>query len=270
MQRPVRFSLLLFTTLSVAACTDRRPLAVAPVAEPPIALHNVNAGLYQNASAEVAWLFEQGYAFARVKLDANLAEGGELPPAVIVDVDETVLDNSPYEMGMLALGQSYSDSTWKAWTARADAPPVPGALAFLRHATDRGCAVFYITNRHLDEKEATITNLQKHGFPMADAAHVLPMDSTSDKTARRAGVARDHRIVLLVGDQLTDLDQALKDRSKELGLPAMYAMSDELSRYFILLPNASYGYWRDAITGRGNEADKRRRTREFIKQRAPR
>ena len=236
--------------------------------DPVVALsqQNVNAILYQNASAEVAWLYEQGYAHARLKLDANLAEPDSLPPAVIVDVDETVLDNSPYELENILAGRSYEPATWKEWTARAEATALPGALEFLRYATSRGCEIYYITNRDADEQGATIANLVALDFPMADSAHVMTMQGTSDKTDRRASVQRKHRVVLMVGDQLTDYSQLLKDRSAERGLPSMYMMAGELSRYFILLPNSAYGYWRDGITGRGTEEERMQRVREFMEQ----
>jgi len=255
---------------ALAACSPTRHVAVAPAAQHPqaaLSQQNVNATLYQNASAEVAWLYEQAYAHARIKLDANLQESGTLPPAVIVDVDETVLDNSPYELENLLVGRTYTPETWKAWTARAVAKPLPGALEFLEYAASRGCAIFYITNRDADETAVTIANLAKYGFPMADAGHVLTMAGTSDKTERRASVQRGHRVVLMVGDQLTDYDQALKDRSVEQGLPNVQNMDAELSRYFILLPNSTYGYWRDGITGRGTDEEKLQRVREFMQQR---
>lgn len=259
----------LFAALLLLGCAAPRTVVVPETIAPQQALsqQNVNATLYQHASAEVAWLYEQGYAFARIKLDANLAEPDSLPPAVIVDVDETVLDNSPYELENILAGRTYSPDTWKAWTARAEAKALPGALAFLRHAASRGCAIYYITNRDADELAVTIANLASEGFPMADSAHVLVMAGTSDKTARRQAVQQRHRVVLYVGDQLTDYDQVLKDRSTELGLPTLYAMSGELSRSFILLPNAMYGYWRDGLSGRGGDGEKLEHLRTFIQQR---
>lgn len=261
--------LLLTLTAGLLSCASPRALTTdgEDRASAQLSQQNVNATLYQNASAEVAWLYEQGYAFARIKLDANLALADSLPPAVIVDVDETVLDNSPYELENILEGRNYTPDTWKAWTARAEAKALPGALDFLNYAVSRGCSVYYITNRDADEQQVTIANLAKHGFPMADKEHVLTMQGTSDKTERRTAVQRKHRVVLLVGDQLTDYDQVLKDRSAELGLPSMYMMSGQLSQYFILLPNSTYGYWRDGITGRGSEAEKRDRVRSFIEQR---
>ncbi len=260
---------ILLSLATIVGCTSPRG-AVAPEEPSAVAAlsqQNVNAALYQNASAEVAWLQEQGYAFARIKLDANLALPDTLPPAVIVDVDETVLDNSPYELECILAGRTYEPETWKAWTARAEAKPLPGALEFLNHAVQRGCEVFYITNRDADEKGVTIANLSALGFPQADSLHVMTMEGTSDKTDRRASVRRQHRVVLLVGDQLTDYDQFLKDRSAEGGFPTMYRMAEDLERYFILLPNSVYGYWRDGITGRGTEVERMQRVEDFMKQR---
>lgn len=269
MQRTTILSSFLLAAVLFTACSPTHKVVHQAPLDPQAALaqQNVNAALYQNASAEVAWLFEQGYAHARLKLDVNLRDTSSFKPAVILDVDETVLDNSPYELENLLAGRTYNDSTWKVWTARAAAKPLPGALEFLKYAESRGCAVFYITNRHESEKASTIANLAAHGFPMADNAHVMTMDDTSDKTGRRQLVQAGHRVVLYVGDQLTDYNQLLKDRSIENGLPSMYRMSELLHRFFILLPNSTYGYWRDGITGKGSDAEKLQRVQEYIKKR---
>ncbi len=259
----------------ITACSTPRPVVQQPQPPPEtvdataeLAMQNVNALLYQNASAEVAWLYEQGYAFARVKLDRNLERATDtLPPAVVVDVDETVLDNSPYELENILAGRTYTDSTWKVWTSKARAKALPGARGFLEYAVSRGCEIFYITNRDDVEKEATIANLRSEGFPMADSAHVFTMEGSSDKSERRARVRATHDIVLYVGDQLTDFDQSLKMRNLEMGIPAMYELEGPLSEYFILLPNAVYGYWRDGITGRGSPEEKMKQVEQFMRQR---
>lgn len=228
------------------------PLAVNVSAQ--LAQQGVDGTVYQNASAEVHRLYQQGYELARIRLDANLARPHPLPPAVIVDIDETVLDNSPYQAANSAKGLTYSPKTWKEWTALAKAKAFPGAVEFLNYAVSKGCAVFYISNREKDEEDATVRNLVSEGFPMADAAHVVPMVGTSDKTARRAEVAKTHSILLLVGDQLTDLDESFKDRSVGEGKPHVDAMRDSLERYFIMLPNSMYGVWLNAVSGKPDSA----------------
>jgi 5'-nucleotidase (lipoprotein e(P4) family) len=249
----------LFLGLAAAlpiACHTSAPVAqaAAPAKAPDAAAllsqQNVDATIYQNASAEVYRLYQQGYELARIRLDANLQRPHTLPPAVIVDIDETVLDNSPSNVTDIVHGRTYVPAEWKKWTNMASAKALPGAVEFLNYAAGRGCAVYYISNRDTDEKQVTVKNLRSAGFPMADSAHVMLMEGTSDKTERRATVAKDHYIALLVGDQLTDFDQRLKDRSQGLGRRRVDELRDTLERYFIMLPNSMYGTWLDAISGR--------------------
>lgn len=250
-------ALIMLAGLLAASCRTQStlPSTALPASAPAqLAQQNVDATIYQHMSAEVHRLYQQGYELARIRLDANLARPHALPPAVIVDVDETVLDNSPYQVTNAALGRTFSPETWKAWTTKGIAKALPGAAEFLNYAASKGCDVFYITNRELDEKAATISNLRNEGFPLADSVHVVPMEGTSDKTARRAAVARTHYIALLAGDQLTDYDESFKDRSTGNGKPHVDAQRDSLERYFIMLPNPMYGVWLDAVSGKPQAA----------------
>lgn len=268
---------LILLAVAVIACREQQPVAVAPLPvavsghagrDSLLALQNVDATIYQNSSAEAARLFEQCYELARMRLDVNLLSAGDRPPAVIVDVDETVLDNSAYQVTNAVRGRAYTAENWNEWALMGSARALPGALELLHYAVSRGCEVFYITNRSASEKNATIKNLFELGFPMADAEHVLTMENgVSDKTERRARVARKHYVALLCGDQLTDFDQRFKDRSTDLGLPTVKALHDTLSRYFVLLPNPMYGTWLDAASGRVDSL-KLERKAEFLKQRA--
>lgn len=248
---------IFLSLLFMAACRTSTPVVNAPVVassgngvQHQLAQQNVDAAIYQNASAEVHRLYQQGYELARIRLDANLGRPHALPPAVIVDIDETVLDNSPYQMANALKGLTYSPRTWKEWTSLARAKALPGAVEFLNYAVSKGCAVYYISNRDEDEEDATVRNLVGEGFPMADVEHVMPMAGSSDKTSRRKAVSKEHSIVLLVGDQLTDLDQSFKDRTAGQGKPHVDALRDSLERYFIMLPNSMYGTWLDGITSR--------------------
>ena len=254
MQKPRTTLLISGLALVLAtACRSVSPAAESGTrAEVPaiLAQQNVDAVIYQNSSAEAYRLYQQGYELARIRLDANLARPHSLPPAVIVDIDETVLDNSPSNATDAANGHGYRPEAWKQWTALARAKALPGAVEFLNYAVGRGCAVFYISNRELDEEAATIDNLRAVGFPLVDDAHVLPMHETSDKTARRAEVAKAHYIALLVGDQLTDFDERFKPRTVDHGKPQVDALRDTLEHYFILLPNPMYGVWLNAVAGR--------------------
>jgi len=239
----------------------------APVGSDEAALSQmgVDAVLWQSTSAEVDWIYRQGYAFAKQKLDANMSGSDARPTAVIVDIDETVLDNSPYQVNAIQRERTFDQGDWKVWTDKASAKACPGALEFLEYAKSKGCTVFYITNRDVRERASTLKNLTDLGFPFADEAHVLLMDGASDKTERRAMVGATHRIVLLVGDQLRDFDERFKDRSADYGRGVAATMADSLSKYFVLLPNPMYGTYRDVIQGKGPDAEKRQRTKAWFK-----
>lgn len=247
---PAALALGLFFVVACRPAARTVQPATAPDAHTLLGQQNVDAVIYQHYSAEVHRLFQQGYELARIRLDQALQRSYPLPPAVVVDIDETVLDNSPYQVTNAVLGRTYTPESWKQWTAKGSAKALPGAVDFLQYAVNKGCAVFYISNREVDELAPTLRNLAEQGFPMADAQHVLLMDGTSDKTARRAIVQRTHTIVLQAGDQLTDFDQRLKDRSTANGKALVDAMADTLRSHFIMLPNPMYGVWLDAITGR--------------------
>lgn len=231
-----------------------------------------DAVLWQNTSAEAYWLYRQNYEWAALRLATNHAiaeaeRGQQGPPpryAVIVDIDETVLDNSPYQVSAVRDGRTFDPGDWKIWTDKAVAKASPGALEFLKIVEEGGCEVFYITNRGTEEKASTLKNLQDVHFPFADETHLLLMEGTSDKTARRAKVANTHHVLLLVGDQLRDFDERFKDRSVNYGKDVVEEMADSLSRYFVLLPNPMYGTYRDAVQGKGTEEEKLGRMKAFF------
>jgi len=258
------------------ACASEKKAAASAEHEGLLAQQGADAVLWQHASAEAYLLYQQAYGLAALKLDANLAERDEerqsidstlwdrRPCAVIVDIDETVLDNSPYQVAAIKRGRTFDQSTWREWTDKAEAKASPGALGFLKHVQASGCEVFYITNRDIREKASTLKNLQDLGFPDADEKHLLLMDGTSDKTERRARVRATHHVALLVGDQLRDFDERFKDRTANNGKDAVDAMADSLMQFFILLPNPMYGTWRDAIQGKGSDAEKHARMKAWF------
>lgn len=264
----------LIVVLSALSCTPSKSVVSAPPPVPPapapidhgalLAAQGADAVLWQHASAEAYRLQQQAYELARVRLAENMRVADKRPPAVIVDIDETVLDNSPYQVGIVGEGQTYEQATWQAWTDKACAAAVPGSVKFLKEARALGCRVFYITNRDIRERASTLKNLDSLGFPDVDEAHLLLMEGTSDKTERRARVANDHQVVLLIGDQLRDFDERFKDRSVNDGKGTVDAMSDTLMHYFILLPNPMYGTYRDAVEGKGTDAEKHARMKAWF------
>ncbi len=225
----------------------------------------LHAALWAQSAQEYRGATLQAYRMAREQLDRALADanwtaaveqaGGyrELPPALIVDVDETILDNSPSQARMIRRKAEFGE-VWEEWVSEARAEPIPGALEFLQYAWSRGVTVFYITNRnHARHEEATRRNLTRAGFPLSDRVDVVltageKPDWTGDKSSRRTSVASGYRILLLVGDDLGDFLPGIRatvEKRAELARPydAFWGCK------WILIPNATYGSWEEAHYG---------------------
>jgi 5'-nucleotidase (lipoprotein e(P4) family) len=170
------------------------------------------------------------------------------PLAVVVDIDETMLDNSPFETALIDSAGNLSK--WHNWTSKASARALPGALEFALYSQGKGVEIFYITNRDDNERTATLINLQKEGFPYANEDHLLTRSdlnyatgNTSSKSGRRAKVAENHTIVLLIGDNLNDFSEIFEDRSHNDGKEAVEKNREQFGKLFIVLPNPMYGAW---------------------------
>lgn len=205
------------------------------------------AALWQQRSAEYKALCFQAYNFARLRLNEDLQRGSSKPMAIVTDIDETVLDNSPYNVHVALKGENYSDKTWQEWTSKAIADTVPGALSFLKYAAGKGVHVYYITNRSEAERAVTLQNLQRWNFPDADNEHLIPKTSTSSKEDRRLAVAKTHEIILLMGDNLGDFSAIFEKQPADKRDAATKQSAAEFGNRFIVLPNPMYGDWLPAL-----------------------
>lgn len=218
-------------------------------------LMGARALLWTQYSAEAEALYLQGYHIAEEIVRNYLPSDQQLPPAVVLDIDETVLDNSPFNVNMLREGFAYSEEKWAVWCERREATPLPGALEFINLADSLGIEVFYISNRAASLMDATIDNLAAYGFPNADTAHLLLKSHTSSKDERRAVVRSDYEIVLLMGDNLGDFDGVFDDRSVKNGKPAVHAHSKDFGTRFIIFPNPVYGTWERGVFPEGEPGE---------------
>lgn len=229
--------------------------------------------LWVQASLEYQSSAQTIYRAATARLKAAVAAPGSAslevgagrtkrPPALVLDIDETVLDNSRYSGWLVQQGVAYDEPSWQRWIAFEQATAVPGALAFTQAATRLGIAVFYVSNREcvpLDAdpcpaKRHTMANLAALGFPRAsDASAVLLKQERpewgSDKSSRRQLIADRHRIIMLFGDDLRDFvspadaDQ-LRAGKASSGLVQKTGLFGQ--RWF-MLPNPMYGSWEQAL-----------------------
>ncbi|QTA38523.1 5'-nucleotidase, lipoprotein e(P4) family [Thermosipho ferrireducens] len=208
----------------------------------------VMATLWYQTSGEMRALAYQAFNFAKMLFDADLKNYPDETKtrAVIVDIDETVLNNSPYDAGHIGTEYAYPYG-WTEWCEAREAKPLPGAVEFLKYVAEKGGEVFYISNRKEKVKQATIDNLKKFGFPFADEKHVLLRTTTSDKEPRRQLVAKDYKIVLLMGDNLNDFTSVFRHKGVDERNALVEQMKEKWGTKFIVLPNPIYGDWEGAV-----------------------
>ena len=171
-------------------------------------------------------------------------------PAIIIDVDETVLDNSSFQSRTILSGLSYPNG-WSKWVNESMATAVEGVYEFLHYANENDVKIFYVTNRLESFREPTIRNLKSLGLPFDDNLNSLIMredENVRDKTKRRKNIAEDYRIVLLLGDQLTDFistKEAYVYHSDRKKLANKY--SDMWGSKWFMITNPTYGRWELSI-----------------------
>ncbi len=205
------------------------------------------ATAYQQRAAEYRAMCFQAYNIAHSRVDEIVKQATTKPKALITDIDETVLNNSPYEAHQILQGKDYDATSWTAWTAMAKADTIPGAYSFLKYAAIKGIEVFYMTNRDERERNATLKNLQKFNFPNADNAHLFLRENASSKETRRKNIQTSHAVVMLLGDNLADFSFLFDVKNSDERLQNVNAVSAEFGNRFIILPNFIYGDWESAL-----------------------
>lgn len=204
--------------------------------------------LYTQHAGEYRALCFQAYQLAKMRLDVLLTRQTFRPIAIVTDIDETILDNSPYSAGRALEGKEYSDESWKVWTDKASADTVPGGASFFKYAASRGVTIYYISNRKTNEATATLKNLKSFGFPFADNEHLLLKSTTSSKADRRNGVSKKFEIVMLLGDNLADFADVFEGHKSTAERNAVVdSLRVQFGDKFIMLPNAMYGDWQNAL-----------------------
>ena len=262
--------------LMLGACTtlQTKPQVAIEIPAPVIvenkipAHDNLNAVLWMQTSVEYKLLAGQTWRSGLVQLDRAIKSPAwdaltpderekpvkGLPMAVIVDIDETVLDNSPYQARLIRDGTGYDEVTWGDWVGEEKATAIPGALEFARAATARGVTIFYVSNRAAHLQDATINNLRKVGFPIKDGKQFLGLgyfvdnceQQGTEKGCRRISVGRDYRVLMQFGDQIGDMVTILantRDGREQAVKPYLGWVGE---RWFVL-PNPSYGSWEPAL-----------------------
>ena len=289
-----RYYIILTVVLLCYGCAGNPPERV-----------NLNAVTWMQTSGEYSALTLGAYNTARRSLDEALEDRtwtallsqvpaskeeaealGRLPPAVILDIDETVLSTLPYQSWLIKNEQSFAPISWHAWVSEALEAAIPGALDFVHYAMEKGVRVFYLSNRaawgaldsnhngqidpdeeQVELKPFTVANLLRLGFlpqpGVSSEDSVLLRAETdkdgqtkkgwaaSDKTARRESLATDYRVVLIMGDNLNDFSS---QKSLEL-------QRARWGRSWIMLPNPAYGHWERRLYPAGGKLSREEKIR---------
>jgi len=222
----------------------------------------LGSNLYMQTAAEYRACCLQIYKCAEQQLNAilNTRPPGPLKPAVVMDLDETVLDNSVFESFLYKHNLEYTDALWQMYEQDYfnEVLLVPGAKDFIVHAERKGVTVIYISNRSETNQPSTIKALARLGINIDDINDRLLLKKkgeSSDKSARRAWVAERHDVLMLVGDNLRDFSEVFAVGRLQPGDTAAYSRAIE-QRYarvdsaaahwggdWVILPNPVYGEW---------------------------
>lgn len=236
------------------------------------------ADLWVQTSAEYVACCLQTYQLAGDQIERDAARGAETqsklapefrnrPPCVVMDLDETVLDNGTYQTFLYDSGKSHSTELFSEFVTKnhQSIRLVPGAGDFIRKAESLGLTVIYITNRPEALREATIETLAQwgvntDGLKPADSVRLLMKRNDSNKTPRRNLVREQYTIVALFGDQLTDFAEEFayeRDASPESLRAAVREYRRLWGKQWFILPNPVYGDWQLIL--KGEPADHLRR-----------
>ncbi len=225
----------------------------------------INATLWYQHSAEMRACYYQAFNIAKIALENNLREhSGDKPPAIVFDLDETILDNSYYEAQLIFEEETYTPESWKKWTDKECAQALPGAVEFVDYAFATGVEIFYVSNRMEDGIESTFSNIKKLGFPEIPIENYIFRTDESSKTARRNIIRENYDIILLLGDNLNDFSGVFEDRDKDNGFKAVDKKMDMFGTKYIVFPNPMYGNWEYPLTGNDDYTPHENRLRALI------
>ncbi len=237
--------------------------AIARKLVPPFPMAwRMGSNLYMQTAAEYRACCLQIYKCAEQQLNAILSRrpSGLLRPAVVMDLDETVLDNSAFESFLYKYDLEYTEALWQVYEKDYydEVSLVPGAKDFIAHAERKGVTVIYISNRSEANQPSTIKALERLGINTGNINERILLkrsSESSDKSARRAWVAERYDVLLTVGDNLRDFSEAFAvgrlqpndGAAYSSAIARRYARVDSAAAHWgmdwVILPNPVYGEW---------------------------
>lgn len=227
-------------TQSTISLTEADTTRVQKQNKKPLSEQNLMGTLWHQASHEKRAIYYQGYNIGKLRIDMALTKEYSKKLAIIMDIDETVLDSGPHQALNIRTGQSYPYH-WDKWVENGKSEALPGAIDFLTYADSKNISIFYFSNRKYSQTDATIRSLQYIGAPQANAEHVL-LQERGGKNGRFEKIAETHEILLFFGDNLSDFPKFYGKSNQEINDMVeenKYLFGDKL----IIFPNPMYGDW---------------------------
>ena len=203
--------------------------------------------LWMRSSAEYRALCYQGYNAAESAINKAIKEhkNHEKPLAIILDCDETVVDNTKGMSESMLNGNGHFDAPWwRAWLVKGKGLAMPGATKFLQDTHKKGVEIFYVTGRaeKYSKKEST-NNLIQIGFPQVDETHLLMYTSDPDKQSRFDKVTTNYNVILYMGDNIGDFPLYTRGKNLVQRQQIIDKAQKDFGTKFIMFPNPAYGSW---------------------------
>ena len=207
--------------------------------------------LWMRTSAEYRALAYQGYnvAMNAVKMAVTDPSHQRKPLAIVLDADETVVDNTKLMGESIANGNGRFDAPWwRQAVHQGKSQAMPGAVDFLNEVHKQGVEIFYVSNRYAPVNlDVTIQNFKELGFPSVDKDHVLLFDKDSDKQPRFDMIAKKYYVVVYMGDNAGDFPIGTKGKTLAERNGIIDAHKEDFGTTFVVFPNPAYGSWVSAL-----------------------
>ena len=207
--------------------------------------------LWMRTSAEYRALAYQGYnvAMNAVKMAVTDPSHQRKPLAIVLDADETVVDNTQLMGESIVNGNGRFDAPWwRQAVHQGKSQAMPGAVEFLNEVHKQGVEIFYVSNRYAPVNyDATVQNFKELGFPSVDKDHVLLFEKDSDKQPRFDAIAKKYYVILYMGDNAGDFPIGTKGKTLAERNGIIDAHKEDFGTTFVVFPNPAYGSWVSAL-----------------------
>lgn len=207
--------------------------------------------LWMRTSAEYRALAYQGYnvAMNAVKMAVTDPSHQRKPLAIVLDADETVVDNTKLMGESIVNGNGRFDAPWwRQAVHQGKSQAMPGAVEFLNEVHKQGVEIFYVSNRYAPVNlDVTIQNFKELGFPSVDKDHVLLFEKDSDKQPRFDMIAKKYYVIVYMGDNAGDFPIGTKGKTLAERNAIIDAHKEDFGTTFVVFPNPAYGSWVSAL-----------------------